>query len=95
LKVLLLAKTTLRRTAGVLAVGEGCGDPLIEPTSLAQPICRDSPDEGKYKGRKPTARAKADQITKLAAAGKSRGAIAAQLEVGVASVYRVLSSARG
>jgi hypothetical protein len=37
-----------------------------------------------------------DQITKLAAEGKARGATAAQLEVGVASVYRVLwSAARG
>jgi hypothetical protein len=48
--------------------------------------------EGKYKGRKPTARAKADQITTLAAEGMTREAIAAQLEVGVASVYRVLSA---
>jgi DNA invertase Pin-like site-specific DNA recombinase len=50
--------------------------------------------EGKYKGRKPTARAKADQITALAAEGVTREAIAAQLKVGVASVYRVLAAAR-
>ncbi len=50
--------------------------------------------EGKYKGRKPTARAKADQIMALAARGMTREAIAAQLEVGVASVYRVLSTLR-
>jgi DNA invertase Pin-like site-specific DNA recombinase len=50
--------------------------------------------EGAYKGRKPTARAKADQITTLAAEGMTRDAIAAQLKVGVASVYRVLSAAK-
>jgi DNA invertase Pin-like site-specific DNA recombinase len=50
--------------------------------------------DGKYKGRKPTARAKADQIMALAANGMTREAIAAQLDVGVASVYRVLSAGR-
>ena len=49
--------------------------------------------EGKYKGRAPTARAKADQIHKLAADGMTRDAIAAKLEIGVASVYRVLAAA--
>jgi DNA invertase Pin-like site-specific DNA recombinase len=34
--------------------------------------------EGKYKGRKPTARAKADQIMALAAQGMTRQTIAAQ-----------------
>jgi DNA invertase Pin-like site-specific DNA recombinase len=38
--------------------------------------------EGKYKGRKPTARAKADQIMALAAKGMTREAIAAQLKWG-------------
>ncbi len=49
--------------------------------------------EGKYKGRAPTARAKAAEIQTLAAEGKTREAIAAQLGIGVASVYRVLKSA--
>jgi DNA invertase Pin-like site-specific DNA recombinase len=49
--------------------------------------------EGKYKGRAPTARAKAAEIQTLAAEGKTREAIAAQLRIGVASVYRVLKSA--
>jgi DNA invertase Pin-like site-specific DNA recombinase len=49
--------------------------------------------EGKYKGRKPTARAKADDIRRLAAEGVTREGIAKQLEIGVASVYRVLAQA--
>ncbi len=50
--------------------------------------------EGKYKGRKPTARAKSDQILELDGKGLSREEIATQLGIGVASVYRVLKSAR-
>jgi DNA invertase Pin-like site-specific DNA recombinase len=47
--------------------------------------------EGKYKGRAPTAMAKADEVRKLAAdGGMTREAIAKQLGIGVASVYRVL-----
>lgn len=47
--------------------------------------------EGKYKGRKPTARAKADEVRKLAAEDMTREAIAKQLGIGVASVYRILA----
>lgn len=47
--------------------------------------------EGRYKGRAPTARAKADEIRKLDADGLTRQAIADQLGIGVASVYRVLA----
>ena len=50
--------------------------------------------EGKYKGRKPTARAKSDQILELDRQGLSREGIATQLGIGVASVYRVLKAAR-
>lgn len=50
--------------------------------------------EGKYKGRKPTARAKADEIIALAREGKTKHNIAIELGVGIASVYRVLSRAR-
>ncbi len=50
--------------------------------------------EGKYKGRKPTARAKRDQILELDRQGVSREGIATQLGIGVASVYRVLKAAR-
>jgi len=47
---------------------------------------------GKYKGRKATAMSKATEIKELAAAGLTREAIAAQVGVGVASVYRALKS---
>ena len=47
--------------------------------------------EGKYKGRAPTARAKAADIVKLAGEGVKREDIAARLGVSVASVYRVLA----
>ncbi|KLK90969.1 DNA invertase [Microvirga vignae] len=50
--------------------------------------------EGKYKGRKPTARAKADEVMRLAETGLSREQIAKELGIGVASVYRVLASTR-
>ena len=50
--------------------------------------------EGRYKGRAPTARAKATDIHRLAAQGKTREAIATQLNIGVASVYRVLAARR-
>jgi DNA invertase Pin-like site-specific DNA recombinase len=47
--------------------------------------------EGKYKGRAPTARAKTDDIRRLADEGMTREAIAAKLEIGVRSVYRALA----
>lgn len=50
--------------------------------------------EGKYKGRKPTAKAKANQVIELDANGLTREQIAAQLNIGVASVYRILAEAR-
>lgn len=46
--------------------------------------------EGKYKGRKPTARAKADEVKALDAQGLSMGAIASRLGISKASVHRVL-----
>jgi DNA invertase Pin-like site-specific DNA recombinase len=50
--------------------------------------------EGKYKGRKPTAKAKADDVRRLAADGSKREDIAEQLAIGVASVYRILADDR-
>jgi DNA invertase Pin-like site-specific DNA recombinase len=47
--------------------------------------------EGKYKGRKSTARAKSAEIIRLAGEGIRREEIAKRLGVGVASVYRVLA----
>jgi DNA invertase Pin-like site-specific DNA recombinase len=50
--------------------------------------------EGKYKGRKPTARTKANEVVQLAGNGLTREQIAKELGIGVASVYRALASAR-
>lgn len=46
---------------------------------------------GKYKGRKPTARAKVDEVRKLREDGVGATEIAQRLGIGRASVYRVLS----
>jgi DNA invertase Pin-like site-specific DNA recombinase len=48
--------------------------------------------EGKYKGRFPTARAKADQVAVLKAQGLGATEIARTLGIGRASVYRVLEA---
>jgi DNA invertase Pin-like site-specific DNA recombinase len=47
---------------------------------------------GKYKGRKPTARAKSEEVKALKAEGVRPSDIARRLGIGRASVYRVLSS---
>lgn len=47
--------------------------------------------EGKYKGRAPTARAKADQVAALKAQGFNPTQIARKLGIHRASVYRVLA----
>jgi DNA invertase Pin-like site-specific DNA recombinase len=47
--------------------------------------------EGAYKGRKPTAQAKAADVLRLAGEGMKREDIAARLGIGVASVYRILA----
>ena len=46
-------------------------------------------EEGKYKGRKATARAKSGEVASLLAEGKTKEAVAAELGIGVASVYRI------
>jgi len=50
--------------------------------------------EGKYRGRAPTARAKAAEVRRLAAEGRTRESIANELGIGVASVYRALAATR-
>jgi DNA invertase Pin-like site-specific DNA recombinase len=47
--------------------------------------------EGAYKGRKPTARAKTEEVQRLAAKGLSMGQIAAELSIGKGSVHRILN----
>ncbi|MCJ2135617.1 recombinase family protein [Methylobacterium sp. J-026] len=49
---------------------------------------------GLYRGRKPTARARATEIEKLAADGLSMAKIAKQLGIGVGSVHRVIGKPR-
>ena len=49
--------------------------------------------EGKYKGRAPTARRKAADVVRLKAEGRTGDAIAAQLGIGRASVFRILRDA--
>jgi len=46
--------------------------------------------EGRYKGRKPTARAKSDNVMALNEQGLTRQKIADELGISVASVYRIL-----
>ncbi|MFN3577123.1 MAG: recombinase family protein [Tabrizicola sp.] len=48
---------------------------------------------GKYKGRAPTARAKADEVLALKAEGVGPSEIARRLGLGRASVYRILADA--
>ena len=50
---------------------------------------------GKYKGRKPTARQKAQDVLALKEQGKGATEIAAVLGIGRASVYRILSTETG
>lgn len=48
--------------------------------------------EGRYKGRKPTAMAKADEVMRLKAEGKGATEIAKAVGIGRASVYRIIQS---
>ncbi|MBQ0805262.1 MAG: recombinase family protein [Sulfitobacter sp.] len=48
--------------------------------------------EGKYKGRKPTAMAKADEVKELQAEGIGATEIASRVGIGRASVYRILGA---
>lgn len=50
--------------------------------------------EGKYKGRKPTARARAHEVLTLREEGVGATEIAKQLGIGRASVYRIIEDAR-
>lgn len=47
---------------------------------------------GAYKGRKPTARVQSAKVMGLLAQGKTKQAIADEIGIGVASVYRILAS---
>ena len=49
--------------------------------------------DGRYKGRKPTARAKANDVIRLKGEGLTADAIATRLNIGRASVFRILRDA--
>ena len=49
--------------------------------------------EGRYKGRKPTARAKADEVLSLYSEGVGATEIARRVGIGRASVYRIIDDA--
>jgi len=51
-------------------------------------------ERGVYKGRKPTAQAKADKVHSYAAKGLTKQEIADACGIGVASVYRILAGAK-
>ncbi len=48
--------------------------------------------EGKYKGRQPTAKAKSYQVINLVKEGFTRKDVADKLNIGIASVYRILKT---
>jgi DNA invertase Pin-like site-specific DNA recombinase len=48
--------------------------------------------DGRYTGRKPTAMAQATKVMELIGQGKTKQAIADELEIGVASVYRIMKN---
>lgn len=50
--------------------------------------------EGRYRGRAPTARRQSGRVAELRASGKGASAIAAEVGISRASVYRILSSSR-
>ena len=47
---------------------------------------------GAYKGRKPTAMGQAAKVLELIGQGKTKQAVADELEIGVASVYRIMKA---
>jgi DNA invertase Pin-like site-specific DNA recombinase len=51
--------------------------------------------EGRYKGRVPTARRKAADVVRLRQEGRTGVEIAAELQIGRASVFRILKEHRG
>jgi DNA invertase Pin-like site-specific DNA recombinase len=50
---------------------------------------------GKYKGRAPTAKAKADEVLTLLKSGMGATEVAKKLKIGRASVYRILEASTG
>ena len=55
---------------------------------------RHAKEKGQYKGRKPTARAKGEEVMRLVTAGKTKESIASELKIGIASVYRIMRATK-
>lgn len=51
-------------------------------------------ERGAYKGRKPTAQAKSDEVMRMVADGKKKVRIAEELGIGIASVHRIVAAGR-
>ena len=71
-------------------------DPLVLPgpwDAVSARVFEKAKAEGAYKGRKPTVRARSEEIKALADQGMSMGAIAAKLGIGKGSVHRALNPA--
>src|SRR5436190_1901634 len=95
--------STLDQTAGFEAqLGElaqaGCEKVFSEQVSSVAPRAQlegiaKAKGEGKYKGRAPTAQAKAAEARALRKEGVGATEIAKRLGIGRASVYRVLTTA--
>jgi DNA invertase Pin-like site-specific DNA recombinase len=49
-------------------------------------------EQRSYKGAKPTARAKAAEVHALLATGRTKEQVAKALNIGIASVYRILKT---
>ncbi|WP_244904237.1 hypothetical protein [Enterobacter kobei] len=46
--------------------------------------------KGKYKGRKPTARSKSQEVIEMLERGLSKPEISRQLVIGITSIYRIV-----
>ena len=51
-------------------------------------------DAGAYKGRKPTAREQSGKVMELIGQGKTKQAVANEIGIGVASVYRIMKTGK-
>ncbi len=51
-------------------------------------------ERGAYKGRKPTAQAKAADVLRVVSKGKPKVRIAEELGIGIASVHRIIAAGR-
>jgi len=74
-----------------LQVGLASASSTTKPSKAQREGIAAAKADGRYKGRKPTARAKTGEIQKMAADGLGKSEIARRLGIGERSVYRVLA----